>query len=549
MQRALKIGTVFALAVGLTITTPVVANAAPATSGTAARHPGTTLQNGSFEQWTRSAPAGWTVSSTHGASISAGYTNPEDGAVTASVTFPRDGSLTLTQNLRGLAAGKYAVSGWTRTSEIESASLNVAGEDTRRTGTPVIANTWKELVVRGASPKAGKLSVSFTISGNAGETIDLDNVAIISTDASNTDPFLQGGDLSEVSYLESKGAVFRDENGTPEDPFKLMADRGVNVARLRLYNAPGPDHPLIGDPNSYLPAGYQNPADILALAKRAKAAGMQIELTFHYSDYWTNGGTQDIPADWRSVTSLPDDQAIAKLTTDVHDYTASFLQKMKAQGTPPQFVSIGNEIQGGILFPYGSSSNMPTLTQFLTAGANAVHETLPRSRVILHLDDAGNDGKYDWFFDAMNANHVPYDIIGASYYPFWTQKDIPTVTGFFNRIADRYGKPIMVMETGINWNPLTADGDVSQLTDNGPVTYAQTPAGQRDFLRELLPALKSVHNGAVIGDLYWDPVMWAVPGVGWQVGAPNVISNSALFDFNGRALPAFEAYEQNATTR
>ncbi|PYY52590.1 hypothetical protein DEJ17_15820 [Curtobacterium sp. MCSS17_011] len=549
MQRASKIGTALALAVGMALTSSVAAHATPATGTKHAGHQSSTLQNGSFENWSRSGPSGWSITATRGATISKTTATPEDGAAAATITFPRSGSVTLSQKLRGLTNGKYAISGWSRTSAIRAASLTVDGKDTRRTGAPVVANSWKELVVRGTSPKAGKATVAFTIRGNAGETIDLDNVAVIATDQTNTDAFLQGGDLSEISYLESKGAVFRDENGKPEDPFKLMAERGVNVARLRLYNAPGPEHPLITDPNSYLPAGYQDPADILSLAKRAKAAGMQIQLSFHYSDYWTNGAIQDIPADWRSVTSLSDDQAIAALTTDVHDYTASFLRKMKAQGTPPQFVSIGNEIQGGILFPYGSSSNMATLSQFLTAGANAVHETIPGSRVILHLDDAGNDGKYDWFFDAMNANHVPYDVIGASYYPFWTQKDIPTVTGFFNRVAERYGKPIMVMETGINWNPLTADGVPGQLTDNGPVTYAQTPEGQRDFLRELLPALKSVQNGAVIGDLYWDPTMFAVPGVGWQVGAPNVISNSALFDFDGKALPAFEAYEQNATTR
>ncbi|MGG1637134.1 glycosyl hydrolase 53 family protein [Paenibacillus sp. FSL K6-3182] len=30
-------------------------------------------------------------------------------------------------------------------------------------------------------------------------------------------------------------------------------------------------------------------SDILKLAKRTRTAGLQIQLSFHYSDYWTNG--------------------------------------------------------------------------------------------------------------------------------------------------------------------------------------------------------------------------------------------------------------------
>ncbi|NUQ97943.1 MAG: hypothetical protein HOY79_15790 [Streptomyces sp.] len=233
------------------------------------------------------------------------------------------------------------------------------------------------------------------------------------------------------------------------------------------------------------------------------------------------------------------------LEKDVRDYTRTIMQDMKNQHTLPAYVSLGNEMQGGLLFPYGVTSSAEgwnNLARFLRAGYEAVKEVSPSTKVILHLDDAGNMDKYDWFFSTAEAHDIPFDVIGSSYYPFWTRKDIPTVCAFFNNLYDRFGKKIMVMETGVNWNPVTADGTPGQLTDDGGVHYPQTPQGQKDFLLDLFRQLKQVKDGAVLGALYWDPVMIPAPGVGWVVGQPNFVSNATLFDFQGKALPALSAF-------
>ena len=74
-----------------------------------------------------------------------------------------------------------------------------------------------------------------------------------------------------------------------KDCIEILKNNGFNIVRLRLYNDPGnPDY----SPSNRLPAGISGPEDVLRLAKRAKQAGMQILLTFHYSDYWTNGKTR-----------------------------------------------------------------------------------------------------------------------------------------------------------------------------------------------------------------------------------------------------------------
>lgn len=62
---------------------------------------------------------------------------------------------------------------------------------------------------------------------------------------------------------------------------------------------------------------------------------------------------------------------------------------------------------------------------------------------------------------------------------------------------------------------------------------------------ELFNGIKQANGGRVIGDIYWDPVMIEVPGVGWELGAPNVVSNTTLFDFSGHALPSLKAYKFN----
>ena len=97
-------------------------------------------------------------------------------------------------------------------------------------------------------------------------------------------------------------------------------------------------------------------------------------------------------------------------------------------------------------------------------------------------------------------------------------------------------KPLLVMETGYNWNPTRKDGTLGQLTNNGPAPYPSTRQGQKDFLLELSAAIKRVQRGKCIGALYWDPM---------NIIDNSQVSNTAMFDFDGKALPALDAYQFN----
>ena len=81
---------------------------------------------------------------------------------------------------------------------------------------------------------------------------------------------------------------------------------------------------------------------------------MEIEITLNYSDWWPNGATQEIPSSWRKeIESLENDAAVDKLEELVYEYTKDIMKKLVNQGTTPEYISLGNEMQYGILYPYG----------------------------------------------------------------------------------------------------------------------------------------------------------------------------------------------------
>ena len=373
-------------------------------------------------------------------------------------------------------------------------------------------------------------------------------LAVMAGLANAAEPFLAGGDVSALSWMERSGARYSDRQGRVGDALQILKAHGHNIVRIRMYDTTGSG---TGADDWYWPEGSMDLPDVLALSRRAAALGMQIQLTLHYSDFWTNSKTQDLPHGWaRELKRLPDEAArMARLTELVGERTREVMRAMVKQGTPPQFVSLGNEIEHGMLYPYGKAtpSNWPRLASLLKAGYAAVKEVHPASRVVLHIDDGGNAAKYIDWFDSAKANGVRWDVIGSSYYPFWTKKTAAQMAAFSETITKRYDSDLLVMETGFNFAPLRHDGWPGQLEHNGPYPASMSsPEGQRDFMIELFTALTNTPR--VIGLLYWDPIMIANPNVGWALRegtaqpGPNVVSNTTLFDFKGRALPVLDIW-------
>ncbi|MBI3350066.1 MAG: glycosyl hydrolase 53 family protein [Burkholderiales bacterium] len=365
-------------------------------------------------------------------------------------------------------------------------------------------------------------------------------------------PFLAGGDISALTWMERAGAVYKDRDGKPGDALEILKRYGHNLVRIRLYDQTGPG---TGNEGWYWPEGSMDLPDVLALARRAKALDMQIQLTLHHSDFWTNAKTQDLPHAWRrELLKLPDEMArFKRLLALVEARSRAVVQAMVDQGTAPEFVSLGNEIEHGTLYPYGhatppDSANWPLLGALLKAGYAGVKAAHPGARIVLHLDDGGNEAKYRDWFDRARKQGVRWDVIGSSYYPFWTKKTVTQMAEFCRAVTTRYDCDLLVMEAGFNFAPTRADGWPGQLEHNGPYPASMSsPEGQRDFMAELLGAMKATPR--VLGVLYWDPIMIANPKVGWALRegtgqpGPNVVSNTTLFDFQGRALPVLDIWK------
>ena len=375
----------------------------------------------------------------------------------------------------------------------------------------------------------------------------------------NNDTYLRGADISELSYVESLGAKFYDADGNESDALDVMQKNGINTVRLRLYNHPGNSVTYGG--NTYaLPAGFLDEADVLRLAKRAKAHGMKIELTFHYSDFWTNGDMQFKPKAWENCT-------LSELKDSIYTYTKTVLQHMNAQNTTPDYVSLGNEVQAGILFGYytntsslpavnGYCSDMANLQNLLARGSAAVREVCPDAKIIIHLtmSTGVTASNYSWFFSKMKS--LDYDMIGASYYPYWTNTaPAATLENLISTLNTAgINKDLMIMETGYSWMRYRPYGryngqNEGQLHLNGTAYNEASREGQKSFMQELQTVIKN--NSSIRGYYYWDPVMveQKVDGTwiktGWVDGGENQVGNTTLFDYEGRPLPALDAIRED----
>ena len=240
-----------------------------------------------------------------------------------------------------------------------------------------------------------------------------------------------GADISFLPELEAKGIKFSDQ-GIQKDPILIMKDHGINYVRLRIFNDPAHE-------KGYAPGqGFCDLNYTKTMAKRVKAAGMKLLLDFHYSDYWADPGKQFKPAAWEKLNPEELKQAL-------YDFTKKVMQELKDQGTTPDMVQIGNEINHGIVWPEGSVSNIDYLAQLIKAGTAAVKSVDPKVVMMLHIALGGQNDESVFFIDNMLARGVHFDVIGQSYYPKW-HGTLADLNSNLNDLVRRYDKEVIVVE-------------------------------------------------------------------------------------------------------
>jgi len=240
-----------------------------------------------------------------------------------------------------------------------------------------------------------------------------------------------GADISFLPQLEDRGMKFSDK-GVEKDALLILKDHGFNYVRLRIFNDPA------GDSGYSRGRGFCDLEHTKEMAQRIKAAGMKLLLDFHYSDTWADPGKQYKPAAWRSL-SFP------ALKEALYAYTKKVLTELKAQGTLPDMVQVGNEINHGILWPEGSIHYPDSLAQLLSAGIAAVKSVDPSMVIMLHVALGGQNAESVFFIDQMLARGVHFDVIGESYYPKW-HGTLDDLRDNLTDLARRYGKDVIVVE-------------------------------------------------------------------------------------------------------
>ncbi|WP_460501319.1 glycoside hydrolase family 53 protein [Hymenobacter agri] len=318
--------------------------------------------------------------------------------------------------------------------------------------------------------------------------------------------FAKGADVGWLQQMEATGYVFRNEQGVPQDCFAILRAQGINSIRLRVFVNPSDDKA----------SGHCSPAEVVTMAKRATDLGFRVMIDFHYSDTWADPGKQAKPAAWAS-------HPFPQLLTDVYDHTLSTMQALRANGVTPEWVQVGNEIPGGMMWPEGSTKNFPQLTQLINKGYEAVKAASPSSKVIVHLDRGNDNAMYRDFFDKLTANGGKFDVIGMSYYPYWLKQDYTASianlrANLLDMVARYPGKEVVVAEVG---------GDYTAVQN----TY--------DLLVATQQAVRAVPRHKGLGVFYWEPE-GAKSWSGYQLCA---------WGDDGKPSPALKAFRDAAGTK
>jgi len=424
-----------------------------------------------------------------------------------------------TQTLKDVPAGWHTLRAWVRTSgrHKEAYIALACGGAEERTAVPVAgAKAWLQIVV--SVQVTGPECQIRLVSDVEGEGwVSFDDVEFVAGRAALS---MMGADISSLKKSEDKGGIYRDESGAPGDALQILRDHGLNYARIRVWV------------NS--PDGYHGKAQLLEMARRFKQHDIKLLVDFHYSDAWADPGKQFKPAAWEGL-------AFDGLNQALYDHTFDVCSALVAQDTPPDMVQIGNEITNGMLWPDGKNDkNFDNLAALLKEGHRAVKDCSPATLVMLHVDNGGNNELFRWWFDAIIAQGVPFDLIGASYYAYW-HGTLADLQNNLNDIAARYEKDVVLVETAYPFTNDENDLEPNVIRSQIVIGYRLTPEGQAQMFADVMSIVRAVPNGRGLGVFWWDATWTAVPGNGWDPAKPesgNGWENQALFDFDNRPLPA-----------
>ena len=367
--------------------------------------------------------------------------------------------------------------------------------------------------------------------------------------------FILGMDASCVPSLENSGVKYYDHNGTEKDVYQILSENGINYIRVRIWN-----DPYDANGNGY-GGGNCDLANAIAIGQRATKYGLKLLVNFHYSDFWADPGKQAVPKAWKDLD-------IDAKSDALHTYTKDCLEQLVAAGVDIGMVQVGNETNGALCGENGSAPDgWKNITQLMKAGSRAVREVCPDALVAIHFTNPERVGSYENYGKQLQEHRVDYDVFASSYYPYW-HGTLSNLTTELNKIADQYGKKVMVAETSYAYSTADTDYHGNTVGSGSSTGHPYTVQGQADQIRDVIQAVADMHSG--IGVFYWEgtwisvggssyqenAALWEKYGSGWASSFASeydpkdagqwyggcAVDNQALFDKDGKALESLKIF-------
>lgn len=468
-----------------------------------------------------SAQVSWSSSSTAVATVSGG-TVKAVGEGTATITATAEGK-SGTCNIRVKSATVFP-SGITL--DNPSLTLDVGESRTLKAEVSPADATDKSVSWLSSDPKVASVvdgTVKALSEGTATVTAATVNnlkatcTVTVNKSAVPASVFAKGADVSWVTEMERDKVVFHDKGGKEEDLFKVLASLGMNAVRLRVF--------VQGD------EGWCSRDDVAAKAVRAAAAGLEVMVDFHYSDFFADPGRQTVPSSWKGLDA---DALAAK----VEEHTVDVLSALREAGVTPMWIQIGNETRNGMLWDVARfwndkddiSGGRENFVKIFNRAYDAAKSVFPSASVMPHLNNAYQDNA--WWFRDLKALGLKFDMIALSHYPM---ADDPSKYASVNgeavknisALASAFGVPVIISEVGVRLSVW----DGSKMADN--------TAAAVDCMESFMGEIRKI--SACRGIFYWEPEVYG----GWK---PSVYKDVSKYVPGAKPGTSWNAYEMGAFT-
>lgn len=286
---------------------------------------------------------------------------------------------------------------------------------------------------------------------------------------------------------------------------------------------------------SRLWAGSNNPNSIennIKLAKRAKAAGLDVYINVFFRDWWTDPGQIHCYSGWGDT--------VESISQGIYSFGKSIGDAFADAGVFPKYIQLGNEITNGVcdlgrIENPGGAKNTAT---FLTKAIQGVRESRlgQRGHIMLHVNNAWWLDQDMYFFDSIyKAGFNPnlFDTIAVTGYPFYGPKNATQANFYYcmSTLHTMYKKNVVIAET--SW-PRIQGKSQAPLPPDTVKDLDISIQGQAKWIKLMGNTCKTA---GCTGITWWEP--------GWlnytSTGSP--YDNTLLFEWWGKALPSLAAFK------